>query len=407
MSNDGPRPRVPWRKPRLEDWNIPTPIIVKDEVDFQATHDYVLHLQRDYQTRPHPGAWQEREAIPMPTYVSPSMPHGTFYNTVQSQIDYHRKLVDSYHGIDPGTAVTDDTEKKAQDFPMSTANIAKAIWFRWHVVSAEQFIMIRPPYLSKYDAASPQMIKYISMLRTNLDQVEYIVLRRARQITSSIVLANVKSEEFKERCRADNGVIALAIFFSKVVTDEQLHYIYRPVWTAVDFTFVQCSDEKPPDDSSLVDRTKWHLRKFTKLGFAHLAAHYFANCLQRKGVSQEELEEKSKGARQAGSKKRETQPESGEGSSGNHTDHDDTVEDPEALNDDENPFGHYPEVEIEDSDDEGNNDDEVADRREYLKGMEKVIYHWGKAPGSRIQTGMLPAAFSVNQKDGLSRRLTC
>lgn len=71
MSDDvPPLPRIkhPKRMLALSDDEIPTPIILKDDLDFQATYDYVLNLRREIRDYLCPGTWQEIELKPIPVH---------------------------------------------------------------------------------------------------------------------------------------------------------------------------------------------------------------------------------------------------------------------------------------------------------------------------------------------------
>ncbi|KAB8294057.1 hypothetical protein EYC80_009513 [Monilinia laxa] len=259
--------------------------------------------------------------------------------------------------------------------------MAKAVWFRWCVISRQAYLDIRPPHL--YNEDGPELRKYMDLLSKIMDQMEYEIFHRVRQITSSIVLANVKSEEFKRRCRSEIGMISLAIFFFKVVTDEQLYYIYEPIWSSVDFSFIPGSDEKPPHNCSMVRKVKWDLRMFTKLGFGVLASHYFSNCLQRTAGRQDGLREIPRAEMRIVSvprelsmdlRKTEEQSEFTERANDNNAENEDLFADGEALNHEENLFGEYPEVEVGDRDPYVSRDDEAREKERHAIGMEKMLH---------------------------------
>ncbi|KAG4032863.1 hypothetical protein MFRU_006g03240 [Monilinia fructicola] len=418
MSDDvPPLPRIkhPKRMLALSDDEIPTPIILKDDLDFQATYDYVLNLRREIRDYLCPGTWQEIELKPIPVhrYVRPRIAHSPFYNTVRSQINYNMSLIEKFRKKTKFAAASDIIDDKV-DLPIFTVNMAKAVWFRWRVLSRQDYLRIRPPHI--YDNDNPQLEKYIELLSETLDQMEYEILHRARQITSSIVLANVKSEEFKRRCRSEIGMISLAIFFFKTVTDEQLYYIYGPIWSAVDFSFIPGSDEKPPNGCSIVSKIKWDLRMFTKLGFGYLASHYFSNCLQRTGSRRIDSKQVPRAEIRAFSLSRkpsvdltkmEVQSESTERADDNNAENEDLFAVSEALNHEENPFGEYPEVEIGEREPCIISDDEAREIERYAIGVGKTLHFWGRTPKSDLKHhGMLPAAFRSKRKGGLSGSLT-
>ncbi|RAL67132.1 hypothetical protein DID88_007910 [Monilinia fructigena] len=191
----------------------------------------------------------------------------------------------------------------------------------------------------------------------------------------------LKTEEFKRRCRSEIGMISLAIFFFKVVTDEQLYYIYEPIWSAVDFSFIPGSDEKPSHNCSVVRKIKWDLRMFTKLGFGFLASHYFSNCLQRTAGRQDGSKETPRAETRTASvprefsvdlRKTEKQFESTERADDNNAENRDLFAHGEALNHEENPFGEYPEIDVGDRDTYIFKDDEAREKRKtrYRDGEE-------------------------------------
>ncbi|KAJ8063121.1 hypothetical protein OCU04_008364 [Sclerotinia nivalis] len=176
--------------------------------------------------------------------------------------------------------------------------MARAIYFRWHSISNQACRVIAPPVIARLPRGDPELNDYCDNLKDYETIIGCEILERARDITCSIVLANIHTDDFKERCRSNFGHLRLAMLFYNLVTDDELYYIYGPLWLAVDFSFVQCSD-KLPDSPTHEDKLRWHLRKFTKLRFAYFAAYYFEQCLQQRSPNRHDSKQPSKAERQA------------------------------------------------------------------------------------------------------------
>ncbi|CAD6449116.1 3072bf9a-e4f2-41a4-ab33-cdf8d1aa1fac [Sclerotinia trifoliorum] len=286
--------------------------LIQDDQDFEVTHAYVL-AARGGDPKDRPAAWKEPELIPAGTHdqtskvdrptqnqklisAGKSVPRPT-YTSILKHLEHNLKLREGAPGIRRRNSIIDPIDEES-GLTIPTLNMARAIFFRWHSISEQECKIIAPPVIARLRRGDPELEDYIHDLMIYQDKVELEVLQRALDMTCSIVLANIHTDDFKERCRSNFGHLRLAMLFYNLVTDDELYYIFRTLWLAVDFSFVQCSD-KLPDSPTDEDEFRWHLRKFTKLKFAHLAAYYFEQCLQQKSPIRHESMQPSKAERQA------------------------------------------------------------------------------------------------------------
>lgn len=218
------------------------------------------------------------------------------YTPVLKHIVHNLKLKGWVPGIRRHNSVIDPIDEET-GLTIPTLNMARAIYFRWHSIGELGRIIIAPPVIARIRRGDPELGDYMDNMEYYERKIELEFLGRARDITSNMVLANIHTDDFKERCRSNFGHLRLAMLFYNLVTDDQLYFIFRTFWLAVDFSFIQCSD-KLPDSPTDEDKYRRHLRKFTKLKFAHFAAYYFEQCLQQKTSYRHDSTQPSRAERQ-------------------------------------------------------------------------------------------------------------
>ncbi|EDN93630.1 predicted protein [Sclerotinia sclerotiorum 1980 UF-70] len=234
--------------------------LIQDDRDFKATYAYVL-AARGADEDDHPAAWEDQILIPAGT-------HDQVIERIISVYDFFAVLVDLL--LDKQGTTTNPESEINLSGQVSSARIRRG---------------------------DPELGDYMDNMEYYERKIELEFLGRARDITSNMVLANIHTDDFKERCRSNFGHLRLAMLFYNLVTDDQLYFIFRTFWLAVDFSFIQCSD-KLPDSPTDEDKYRRHLRKFTKLKFAHFAAYYFEQCLQQKTSYRHDSTQPSRAERQ-------------------------------------------------------------------------------------------------------------
>ncbi|ESZ94306.1 hypothetical protein SBOR_5302 [Sclerotinia borealis F-4128] len=329
--------------------NIPGNLI-HDDIDFQATYAYILSLREAPAQAL--GAWEEKTLAPAPTSVQPDGPYEPIAVHLEESI-----MRGYFPQLTPSTRAANAIWEES-NLPMTTINLAKTVYFRFRSLQPSESMDIAPPAIVQSGFDSPESAEYKSILDLYLEKMAIVILERSEQIASSMVLANIRSNEFRQRCRSNMGNLALAMFFYKTVTDDQIYYIYGPIWSAIDFSFIRVSDTLP-ENPTLKENLQWDLRKFTKLGFASFASHFFENCLQRKALRRHDSQQMSETEKKALASKLEDE-------------NDGIAEDRDAS---ANPK----------TEDQGNIlfDAEEA-RNNFDRGRLKVLWHWKKAPYAKF-----------------------
>lgn len=346
------------------------------------------------------------------------MPHKKLYNTINAEFEHNSELIDRELIRNPTAmpkAATTDNMDRYIDLPPATINLGKAIWFLERCLTEGEYLRIRPPSLIKHHTEMFKLPRYTQALKQYLKDMEHCILYRARQITSTMVLSHIKTEAFKSICKSSTNHILLESFFFQNVTDEQLYYIFGPVWTAVDFSWVQGSDIAPPADATHTTKIKWDLRMFTKKCFAFFAMHHFADCLQKKGDGRHDSTQPTEQEKRAitrnlrrlsdSTKRGEKKCKAAEDKYKNNV----RTEGPSGYSKPvvfRNPFDNSAEIETGSGNAGMLHDEEIADAKRFNEGVKKEIDRWGTSPLVRFieEPGMLPAASNFRKNDGLTRR---
>ncbi|KAI9650819.1 hypothetical protein NHQ30_000853 [Ciborinia camelliae] len=268
--------------------NIPGDLI-QDDLDFKETYEFVLAL-RGASIEEHPAAWEEKTLTPAPIYAPPNRSA----TIIEEYINLNTKLGNEYPGS-PHTRIINLSDDETT-LPIPTVNMAKAFYFRWHYLQTQEYKLIVPPVFSGLEDDHPLREAWVTIMEDYLKIVAEDIIGRFQNIATSIVLANIQSYEFQQKCRL--GHFTLARFFFKALTNDQLYYIYGPIWSAVDFSFIQGSDTLP-DSPSELDLIVWDLRKFAKSEFGSFAAQYFEWCLQRKALDRHDSKQLSEAEKNA------------------------------------------------------------------------------------------------------------
>ncbi|KAF7861935.1 hypothetical protein EAF04_007816 [Stromatinia cepivora] len=415
--------------------------LIQDDLDFKATYAYIL-AARGADEKDHPAAWEEQKLIPAGIYVQTSLvhrptqkqklisagnpiPERLAYTPIQRHLVHNVKLRNGAPGIRRRNSIIDPIDEES-GLPIPTLNLARAVYFRWHFVNGQVCKIIAPPVIARLPPGDPEVNDYLDNLKDYENKIGCELLERARDITCSIVLANIHTDDFKQRCRSNFGHLHLAMLFYNLVTDDELYCIYGPLWLAVDFSFVQCSD-KLPDSPTDEDKLRWNLRKFTKLEFAYFAAYYFEQCLQQKSPNRHDSKQPSKAEKQAFASRlasdlstslrrdRRKEEEEQSGPRGNKNDNNaerrHSFVDPK-VNLDEDPFADPPEVVIhedpfatpkaENKEVVWFNSEEAKER--WTRGAMKVVRYWEEPPYSHFiwDVGVLPATGNFLEGGGLT-----
>ncbi|TGO40716.1 hypothetical protein BHYA_0033g00700 [Botrytis hyacinthi] len=102
-----------------------------------------------------------------------------------------------------------------------------------------------------------------------------------RNVTYGMIAEAIHTDEFKEICRSDNARDDLELFFAKSATNDQLHYVYSKLWTAIDFGFVMDNNVR---SNAQEEQVRKDVRQIINWGFGFAAADYFNLCIQRIGI---------------------------------------------------------------------------------------------------------------------------
>ncbi|KAF7904697.1 hypothetical protein EAF00_002031 [Botryotinia globosa] len=103
----------------------------------------------------------------------------------------------------------------------------------------------QPASLTQYSGNSHDRAHYRRAVNAYASQLERDILERMRNVTSSMIAEAIYTDESREICRSENARHDLELFFARSATNDQLHYVYSRLWTAVDFGFVMDNSVRP------------------------------------------------------------------------------------------------------------------------------------------------------------------
>ncbi|TGO60298.1 hypothetical protein BOTNAR_0147g00070 [Botryotinia narcissicola] len=224
---------------------VPPPLITHDR-DFRATGDYI-NSSGDQDS--HPAAWKEPELVSAHRKVKPYI----VYRPVPEFLAANQLL--KFPNQLKRLKVR---EEFSSDLPPLTINLVKSVYLLQRAIEPREFSRIQPSYLTRYSSSSHERTHHRRAVSAYVSNSEREILERMRNVTSSMIAERIYTDEFREICRSKNTRDDLELFFARSATNDQLHYVYSRLWTAVDFGFVM--------DNS---------------GFGFAAADNFNLCIQR------------------------------------------------------------------------------------------------------------------------------
>ncbi|TEY60638.1 hypothetical protein BOTCAL_0179g00230 [Botryotinia calthae] len=169
----------------------------------------------------------------------------------------------------------------SSDLSPLTIKLVKSVYLLQRAIEPRQFSRVQPSYLTRYSGTSHDRTFYHRAVKTYVSNLERDILERMRNVASSMIAETISTDRFKEICRSDNSRQDIELFFAQSATNDQLHYVYSKLWTAVDFGFVKNNNLRL---NALEEQVRKGVRQMIKWDFGFAAADYFNLCIQRIGI---------------------------------------------------------------------------------------------------------------------------